>query len=422
MNGSDLFIDCERGTVSKSPPRPPVARRRAEVRYRAEDSCVDIGVLSHVCAGRESLLVAVAREERHASLDETTRATLSAVLATAPDAVLAVDSRGRISFANPAAEEVLGWASERIVGVPVATLIADTKDLECVFGCLQGHETLRDRNLLFRSPGGGHRNVSASSCTMGSDLDAEPHTLFYLRDVGERMRNEAELVRTNEELEHCVNALAHDLRSPLVALLGFSRLLRQDYDEQLDETGRHFLDRIEQAGQTMEALVHDILELSRIGQPTEPLTLVDPRPVLVQLQAELKPTLDAAGIELVLPSSPPLISCDRTRLYQVFSNLIGNAIEHGGPSDEAKIWIEIRDMGTFHQIAVRDHGRGIPPESHERIFEVFESLSRKQGKGRGAGIGLAIVKKIAETHGGRIWVESHPGKGSTFHVTFPKAR
>ena len=421
MNGSELFIDCERGTVSKQPPRPDFTIRRTDIRCRTEGRCFDIGFLSHACKGEEPLLIAVAREEGSAHLDESTRATLGAVLGTAPDAVLAVDPRGRISFASPAAEEVLGWAPDRIVGVPVATLLADTEDLECVFECLQGRGALRDRNLMFRGPGRIHRNVSASSCILGSGLSAEPHTLLYLRDIGERMSNEAELIRTNQELEHCINELAHDLRSPLVALLGFSRLLRQDYDERLDETARHFIDRIEQAGQTMESLVHDLLELSRIGQPSEPLMLVDPRSVLVQLKAELKPKLDAAAIELVLPGHPPLIFCDRTRLYQVFSNLIDNAIEHGGPGNDAKIWVEIRDMGQVHQISVRDCGRGIPQESQERIFEVFQSLSRSQGRGRGTGIGLAIVKKIAETHGGRIWVESEPSNGSTFNVTFPKA-
>ena len=105
--------------------------------------------------------------------------------------------------------------------------------------------------------------------------------------------------RANDELEHCITSLAHDLRSPLVALLGFSRLLRQEYGEAIGETGRHFVDRIEEAGRTIEGLVHHVLELSRAGQPGERTALVDPREVLSQLRAELKPRLEEAGIELI---------------------------------------------------------------------------------------------------------------------------
>ena len=121
--------------------------------------------------------------------------------------------------------------------------------------------------------------------------------------------------------------------SPLVALLGFSRLLRQDYGPQLDETGRHFIDRIEQAGRTMDELIHDLLEFSRIGQGSERRAMVDPRSVLTQISSEMKPRLEAKGIRLEIPDHPPTIYCDRTRLYQVFSNLVGNAIEHDGDDD-----------------------------------------------------------------------------------------
>jgi signal transduction histidine kinase len=167
----------------------------------------------------------------------------------------------------------------------------------------------------------------------------------------------------------------------------------------------------------MEALIHDLLELSRIGPPGERPSMVDPRAVLLQLHAEVKPRLEAASIELVLPSDPPLVFCDRTRLYQVFSNLIGNAIHHMGACDDARIEVAVVEDEEFHRISVTDTGRGIAREHHQRIFEVFQSLGSRQDGSRGTGIGLAIVRKIAETHGGRAWVESEPGHGATFHVT-----
>jgi len=237
--------------------------------------------------------------------------------------------------------------------------------------------------------------------------------------VTEQRGMEHALEHKNVELEHCVHSLAHDLRSPLVALLGFSRLLRQDYGEQLDETGRHFIDRIEQAGRTMEELIHDLLEFSRIGQGGERRAMVDPRAVLLQIAAEMKPRLEAQGTRLEIPDHPPPIYCDRSRLYQVFSNLVGNAIDHMGPSDDPVISVSVWNDRDGHQIAVRDSGRGISPADHERIFEVFQSLGPRSDGRRSSGLGLAIVKKITETHEGHVWVDSERHGGATFRLTFP---
>ena len=242
-----------------------------------------------------------------------------------------------------------------------------------------------------------------------------------LRDVTERRRCETKLKRKNTELEHWVNTVSHDLRSPLVALLGFSRLLRQDYGEHMDDTGKHFLDRIEQAARTMESLVHDLLELSRIGKPGERASMVDPRAVLLQIQAELKPRLDAQSVLLTLPDNPPLVYCDRTRLYQIFSNLIGNALDHMGPRPTPRIQIQVEEDQGGHRLSDRDNGKCIDPEHHERIFELFHSMGRRSDGHRSTGIGLAIVKKIAETRGGSVSIESEPGRGTAFHVLLPKS-
>jgi signal transduction histidine kinase len=170
----------------------------------------------------------------------------------------------------------------------------------------------------------------------------------------------------------------------------------------------------------MEGLIHDLLELSRIGKPVERPRLVDPRAVLLQLAAELKPRLDASGLRLVLPESPPLVLCDRTRLYQVFSNLIGNAIDHLGECEDRRIVVEIAEEPACHRITVRDFGRGVASEHQQRIFEVFQTLGSRRDGRRGTGMGLAIVRRIAESHGGRAWVESRPGQGAAFRVTFPR--
>lgn len=348
------------------------------------------------------------------------RGILESILDDAPDAMLAVDARGFVVYANAAVERLLGHGGSQIVDRPVAALLNDAADLERLISSIGVDREVEEWQLTLTRSDGRSARIAASARTRRLDDGTFVGTVLCMRDVTERHQAAAELSRKNAELEHCVHALAHDLRSPLVALLGFSRLLRQDYGTLLDDTGTHFVDRIEQAGRTMEDLIHDLLELSRIGQPGERKALVNPATVLHQLQAEFKPRLDAAGIKLELPHDPPLVFCDRTRLYQVFSNLIGNAIDHMGACEDPHISVSIFEQGDMCQISVSDSGRGIAPKHHEQVFEAFQSLGLSSDGRTGSGIGLAIVKKIAETHGGRVWLESRSGYGTTFHVTFPR--
>jgi len=344
--------------------------------------------------------------------------SLKSILDDAPDAMLAVDARGFVVYVNAAVERLLGHGESQIVDRPVAALLHDAADLERLVSSIGEEREVEEWELTLTRSDGRSVPVAASARTRWLDDGTFGGTVLCMRDVTERHHAAAELSRKNAELEHCVSALAHDLRSPLVALLGFSRLLRQDYGTLLDDTGTHFVDRIEQAGRTMEDLIHDLLELSRIGQPGEQKAFVNPATVLHQLHAEFKQRLEAAGIELELPQDPPLVFCDRTRLYRVFSNLIGNAIDHMGACEQPRIAVSIVEEGDVCHISVSDSGRGIDSKHHEQIFEAFQSLG-PSGDGRtGAGIGLAIVKKIAEAHGGRVWLDSRSGCGTTFHVTF----
>lgn len=336
-----------------------------------------------------------------------------------PDAVVIVDPSRFVAYANPAVEQVLGYRPAELIDRPLALFVHGSDDLERIAAALLPDSPVRGRDLEVRRADGSPVFVSVSASLLHAPDGRVAGAVAYLRDVTERRRAEESLARKNAELEHYVHAVSHDLRSPLVSLLGFTRLLREDYGAHLDAKGLHFLDRIEQAGRTMEALIRDLLELSRIGRTPQTATRVNPRPVLLQLAAELKPRLDAQGVSLVLPEDAPTLACERTRLYQLFSNLIGNALDHMGDTPGARIQISIDDELSDHVISVRDNGCGIAPEHHERIFEVFQSLGPRRDGSRGTGMGLAIVRKIAETQGGRAWVESEPGHGACFRVSLP---
>jgi PAS domain S-box-containing protein len=343
------------------------------------------------------------------------------ILDCAPDPVLAFDRSSFITYTNPAAARMLGESVESLVGKPMALFLPQARAFGEIVVNFEPQGEFTAEEIEIRRGDGQLCWFSVSTRVLRDSGGRETGTAVFMRDVTDRHATQELLERQNAELESYVHNVSHDLRSPLVSLLGFSRLLRQDYESVFDDTGLHFLDRVEQAGRTMEALIHDLLELSRIGKSSEHRTLVDPRAVLMQLQAELKPRLDEQRVSLSMPANPPLLLCDRTRIYQVFSNLLGNALDHMGECADPRVAVEIREEPDVHHIAVKDNGKGVEPANHARIFEVFQSLGPRTDGRRSTGIGLAIIAKIAETHGGRAWVESSPGRGATFHVTLPRS-
>lgn len=339
---------------------------------------------------------------------------LAAAFALAPEPVAVLDCKGRLRYVNAACATLFGDSADALLGRPITEFARRRESVavaaDAGSSCpLRGHVELCRRN-------GDRRWVSwSASWLRGQDETAIGATVF-LRDETELRRRELNGRQRLEELEQTLRGVAHDLRSPLVAVLGFSRLLRDDFAGLLGDRGTHYLERITDAGRNMEALIRELLDFTRIGNAGERAVLVDPREVLEQLHAEFKPRLDAAGVALRWPAEPPLVTCDRTRLYQLFSNLIGNALDHMGPCDRPLVEIEVREEPDRHLLVVRDNGRGVEPDERERIFEMFHSVPREGGR-KGTGIGLAIVKKIAELHGGRAWVENAPGAGAAFHVT-----
>ncbi len=347
--------------------------------------------------------------------------TLAAVLDGAPDGVVAVDESRFITYANRAIAELTGWQPEEIIDRPLALFVSSSEDLEHLAAALDAdvENPVRDHDLVLRHREGHALPVSVSARQVELPDGTGLGTVAFVRDVSELRRSAEAVARKNVELEHTVRAVSHDLRSPLVSLLGFSRLLTDDFGEQLDERGRHFLSRIEQAGRTMEAMIHDLLQLARVGQNGKHDKMVDPHGVLRQLGAELKPRLDRDGVRLELPDDPPPVRCDRTRLYQIFSNLVGNALDHMGEVPQPVVRVEVRGRSHASEIVVRDNGRGIDPADHERIFEIFQSGKASRRAHGHTGMGLAIVKKIAESRGGSVEVESAPGRGAAFQVTLP---
>lgn len=230
------------------------------------------------------------------------------------------------------------------------------------------------------------------------------------------------LRRMNEEMTSFTYSVSHDLSSPLVSLQGLSGMLIRDYSDKLGEEGLRRLHRLQANVESMQALVVDLLELSRIGRVTGQYADLDPTAVAGQVIGNLSDLIAEVGAEVTVTGEQcPLVHADTNRMRQVFSNLLGNSIKYRDPSRPLRIEVNCEaNAEGMAEIVVTDNGTGIAEQYHERVFLPFQRLPESR-KVPGTGMGLAIVRKIVEYHGGHVWVESKAGEGAAFHITLPKA-
>ena len=272
--------------------------------------------------------------------------------------------------------------------------------------------------------------------------DDRTQGVSVILNITERKRAEAalaeakaELVQKNHELEQRVaertaslqQALveterfayvaSHDLQEPLRTVSSFSQLLARRYRHKLDADADEYISFIVEAAARMQTLINDLLALSRIGTRGKLFAPVGCDDILREVQENLGRAIVESGTAVTHDQLPVLVA-DRTQLAQLFQNLISNAIKFRQTSEPPRIHVSAARQNGGWQLSVRDNGIGIDPQFFERIFIVFQRLHNRD-EYPGTGIGLAICKKIVERHGGRLWVESAPGKGSTFHFNLP---
>jgi light-regulated signal transduction histidine kinase (bacteriophytochrome) len=236
------------------------------------------------------------------------------------------------------------------------------------------------------------------------------------REVGERKRMLAELTRSNRELEQFAYVASHDLKEPLRKVRVYLQLLQRRCGEVLGEQGGQYLAYAVDAAERMQTLVQDLLAYARVGSRGNALAPVDCATVFAEAVANLEAAIQESGAALTC-GALPTVEADRTQLVQLFQNLLGNAIKFRGEHPPV-VRVEAVHNQTEWLFTVRDNGIGIDRRYVDRLFVLFERLHNRS-EYPGTGLGLAICKKIVERHGGRIGVESEPGKGSTFWFTLP---
>ena len=238
-------------------------------------------------------------------------------------------------------------------------------------------------------------------------------TLIY---ITERKRRDDELRRSNADLEQFAYIASHDLQEPLRMVASYTELLEERYKGRLDERADKYIFYAVDGAKRMQRLVADLLAFSRVGSQGKPLKPVDTAAVLAEVLRVLGPRLREAGADVQADTLPPVMA-DEDQLYQLLQNLVGNALKFRSEAPPCIRISAVRE-GDAWRFAVADNGIGIEPQYSERIFQMFQRL-HERGRYEGSGIGLSIVKRILERHGGRIWLQSTPGQGSTFFFTLP---
>lgn len=354
---------------------------------------------------------------RYKSIERTIReheTRKQVILDTTADGLITIDERGIIELFNRSAERIFGWSEREVLGKSVTLLMPSLPARSQIVGSGCGHEVE-----------GLRRDGSAFPLELAvAEVRLEGRRLFTgsVRDITARKAAEREretLIRTleqkNTELERFTYTVSHDLKSPLVTIKGFVGTLERAARAGDFERLKADVTRIGAAADRMKQLLDELLQLSTIGRVTNPPQSISLAEVAREAADALAGIVNERGVELVIAPNLPIVSGDRIRLTEVVQNLLENAIKFSSDQRAIRIEIGVRDDAGETVIFVRDNGVGIDGRFKDKIFGLFEKLDSKKP---GTGVGLALVKRIVEVHGGRIWVESDgPGTGACFCFT-----
>jgi PAS domain S-box-containing protein len=328
------------------------------------------------------------------------------------DGIVTIDHHGDVASANPAVEKMFGLPRGGIVGLPFTQLVhaaGRSDDGQAWATPTTGVHTIATSR---RDGSGLAVDVSFSAMTMGADR----LVIAIMRESTEQLQRHArDLERRNQELDQFAYIASHDLKAPLRAIVNLATWIEEDLKGMIGAIGRQHLDLLRGRVRRLEALIDGIHQYATATRPTARLEAIDTAALVREIADEHD---HERRFAFVIAPGLPRLTTDRTRLWQVFSNLIANAIKHHHLGS-GTVEVGARDAGASWEFSVRDDGPGIAPQHHEKIFVIFQTLVAKDVK-ESLGLGLALVKKIVREQGGNVSLDSAAGGGATFRFTWPK--
>jgi PAS domain S-box-containing protein len=324
-----------------------------------------------------------------------------------------IDQGGQIVFANDQVADIYGYPREELIGKESSELVhpehrplTEKRRAER----LKGEKPPSEYDAMGLTKHG--ETIWIRRRNTDIEYKGRPAILGNIVDITEKKQ-------VREELKDFVHVVTHDLKTPVVAIHGFSERLLKNYSDEFDEKARSYIEHIMGSARRMDALVNDLRDLLKGGEVTSDIEDVSSEEVIKAVIKDLEDRLREEQVDLVVGSGLPTIRCDNQKLYQVFQNLVGNAIQYKGDTKTPKIEVGYQDRGDFHQFYVRDNGIGIDPKHQQKVFDKFERLRETEDE-EGTGLGLAIVERIVRSHGGKVWVDSETNNGTTFYFYLHK--
>lgn len=354
---------------------------------------------------------------------------LEGIYAAAPVGLAYFDRHGRLLRMNDLLSQAFGARADRLLGRKLEEILGDNtspmmKPLETVIAT---GELLSDVPIITRSGPGGEqqRHWLVDYCPVLGNAGEVVGVTAVVEDVTNRARAERErenLIRQlelkNAELERFAYTVSHDLKSPLITISGFAGVLDQDLDMGQLQAAREDLREIKDAAAHMSQLLDELLQLSRVGRFVGELRPISLAALVRRVVSAAMGRLGSTYVEMKFDPELPTVMGDEVRLYELFQNLIDNALKFASSAPIPSITVGCRQTEPSIVVFVKDNGIGIQPKYLERIFGLFEQLSPAV---EGTGVGLAIAKRVMEVHGGKIWAESEgAGTGTTIVMEFPR--
>ena len=348
------------------------------------------------------------------------RQSLSLLIELLPDGVLLSSQEGNIVLCNSQAGRLFGYEKDELEELSIHELIPTPARINHQ-QYVQKYMTQPSARSMSQHAGleGLRKDESTFSVDISLnpiEVEGEMLVMAVLRDLTEKLERER-LQQKNKELERFSYIASHDLQEPLRTIQSFTKILMSKDQSGLDAQSVKSLDFISQSADRMSNLIKSLLDYSRLGKERE-LEQVDLNEIVTQVQVDLGQKIEETGAEIKVGDLPVIVG-SRTDLRLYFQNIIANGIKFQTPGSSPCIEVRCEEEKGSYTIAIQDNGIGIAPENHAKVFQVFERLHAKRDY-EGTGIGLANCARIAENHGGRIWVESDLGEGSTFYLQLNK--